>query len=286
MSLRSSPLLEITIIIGTLPSRLMAQRLKVAYAHRVIINDLNLEIANGKTSIIIGANGCGKSTLLKTIARVLPVKSGSVILDGQNIAKIHTKEIAIKLGLLPQGPTTPEGLTVQELVSLGRYPHQSFLRQWTTLDEKAVCEAMDIADVTQFSDMQIDDLSGGQRQRCWIAMVLAQQTDLILLDEPTTFLDLKVQIDLMRLLARLVSEKGRTLIIVLHDLNIAAAFADQLIILKSGEILHNGAVEEVFTASNIKQAFNLDVDIIIDPRSGKPVCLPHLSFTSESSQKL
>jgi len=241
---------------------------------------LNLAIANGKTSIIIGANGCGKSTLLKAIARVLLPTSGAVVLDGQNIATIKTKHVAQKLGLLPQGPITPEGLTVKELVSQGRYPHQSFLRQWTSADEAAVYEAMQIADVVQFSELQIDGLSGGQRQRCWIAMVLAQQTDFILLDEPTTFLDLKVQVDLMRLLAELVQKNNRTLVMVLHDLNLAAAFADQLIMLKDGKIMHNGPVETVFNAANIKSVFNLDVDIIIDPRSKKPVCLPHLRSAS------
>jgi len=241
---------------------------------------LNLAIADGKTSIIIGANGCGKSTLLKTIARVLLPASGDVILDGENIASIKTKHVAQKLGLLPQGPITPEGLTVKELVSQGRYPHQSFLRQWTSADEAAVYEAMQIADVAQFSELPIDDLSGGQRQRCWIAMVLAQQTNFILLDEPTTFLDLKVQVDLMRLLAELVQKNNRTLVMVLHDLNLAAAFADQLIMLKDGKIMHNGPVENVFNAANIKSVFNLDVDIIIDPRSKRPVCLPHLRSAS------
>ncbi|NRA22629.1 MAG: ABC transporter ATP-binding protein [Oceanospirillaceae bacterium] len=259
-----------------MPNRLFTQQLSVAYADKIIIENLDLKIVTGKTSIIIGANGCGKSTLLKTIARVLKPQSGCVILDGQDIAKTKTKQVAQKLGLLPQGPVTPEGLTVKELVSQGRYPHQSFLRQWSRADEEAVCQAMQICDVAALADALIDNLSGGQRQRCWIAMVLAQQTDFILLDEPTTFLDLKVQIDLMRLLVKLVNENNRTLVMVLHDLNLAAAFADRLIMLKAGQVLHHGPVDQVFCAENIKQIFDLDVEIMLDPRSQRPLCLPHL----------
>ena len=163
---------------------------------------------------------------------------------------------------------------MRELVSQGRFPHQSLLRQWTREDESAVAQAMEIADILQFSQRQVDDLSGGQRQRCWIAMVLAQQTDLILLDEPTTFLDLKVQVDLMNLLAKLVHDSGRTLLIVLHDLNLAAAYADKLIMMKNGQIVHHASVDQVFTSANLKQVFDLDVDILTDPRSGRPICVP------------
>jgi len=250
-----------------------------------VISELSIEIAPAKTNIIIGANGCGKSTLLKTLARVLAPNSGTVTLDGKDIHNSNTRQVAKKLGLLPQGPITPEGLTVRELVSQGRFPHQSLLRQWTFEDESAVAQAMEIADILHFSHCQVDDLSGGQRQRCWIAMVLAQQTDLILLDEPTTFLDLKVQVDLMNLLAKLVHDSGRTLLIVLHDLNLAAAYADNLIMMKNGKIVHHASVAQVFNSANLKQVFDLDVDILTDPGSGRPICVPRY-FSARNNFKV
>ena len=265
---------QVTIIKTDRSSLLQANAIGVSYLNTQVISELSIAIAPAETTIIIGANGCGKSTLLKTLARVLAPNSGSVTLDGKDIHNSNTRHVAKKLGLLPQGPITPEGLTVRELVSQGRFPHQSLLRQWTREDESAVAQAMEIADILQFSQRQVDDLSGGQRQRCWIAMVLAQQTDLILLDEPTTFLDLKVQVDLMNLLAKLVQDSGRTLLMVLHDLNLAAAYADQLIMMKNGQIVHHASVERVFNSANLKQVFDLDVDMLTDPRSGRPVCVP------------
>jgi len=262
-------------------SLLQANAIELSYLNTKVIADLSIEITPAATNIIIGANGCGKSSLLKTLARVLAPDCGSVTLDGKDIHHSNTRQVAKKLGLLPQGPITPEGLTVRELVSQGRFPHQSLLRQWTREDEKAVAQAMEIADIVQFAQRQVDDLSGGQRQRCWIAMVLAQQTELILLDEPTTFLDLKVQVDLMNLLAKLVHDSGRTLLIVLHDLNLAAAYADKLIMMKNGQIVHHASVEQVFSSANLKQVFDLDVDILTDPRSGRPVCVPRYFSTKQ-----
>ncbi len=202
--------------------------------------------------------------------------SGMVTLDGKDIHKTKTKEVAKKLGLLPQGPTAPEGLSVRELVSQGRFPHQSLLRQWTTIDEQAINQAMKIARVEVFADRQVDDLSGGQRQRCWIAMVLAQETEIILLDEPTTFLDLKIQVDLMNLLSALVHKNGLTSVMVLHDLNLAATYADQLIMMKDGEIAFNDTPDKNFTSENLKQVFGLDADILTEPKTGRRICVPHL----------
>ncbi|MBL1420529.1 MAG: ABC transporter ATP-binding protein [Alphaproteobacteria bacterium] len=261
---------------------LKATGLKVCYDQNVVISDLSLDIKTGEITILVGANGCGKSTLLKSIARIIKPELGSVLLDGENIHKIKTKYVAQKLGLLPQGPIAPEGLSVKELVSQGRFPHQSLLRQWTEQDETAVTQAMQTARVDVFANMQVDELSGGQRQRCWIAMALAQETETILLDEPTTFLDLKIQVELMDLLADLAHKGGRTLVIVLHELNLAAAYADTLIMMKDGEITHQGAPSEVFTSENLKQVFDLDADIIIEPKTNRHICVPHYKNAASS----
>ena len=257
--------------------RLQARKLHVAYDDTPILQDVDFSVPDGKVTILIGPNGCGKSTLLKTLARVIRPKSGQILLDGQDIHQARTKEVAKTLGLLPQGPVAPEGLTVRELVAQGRYPHQNLLRQWSLNDEQAVMEAMAIAQVAEFAERSVDDLSGGQRQRCWIAMVLAQQTDLVLLDEPTTFLDLKVQVDLMNLLLRLAHDTGRTLVVVLHELNLAAAYADQLVMMRAGSILHQGTVEQVFTSANLKQVFDFNAHVIRDPHSTNLLCVPALN---------
>lgn len=254
--------------------RLEARTIVAGYDDAAVLSGIDLSIPDGKVTILVGPNGCGKSTLLKTLARVLPTRSGAALLDGKDISKLPTREVATKLGLLPQGPVTPEGLSVRELVCQGRYPHQSLIRQWTRADEDAVNAAMATANVTDFRDRSVDSLSGGQRQRCWIAMVLAQQTDLILLDEPTTFLDLKVQVDLMELFARLAHEQGRTLLIVLHELSLAAAYADYLVMMKDGAIAAHGDVEDIFSPPMLKHVFDLDVSVMRDGASGRPVCVP------------
>jgi iron complex transport system ATP-binding protein len=212
--------------------RLEARGLSSGYGEANVLAGIDFAVPTRQVTILVGPNGSGKSTLLKTLARILKPTAGTVVLDGHDIHSENTRAVAAKLGLLPQGPVAPEGLSVRELVAQGRYPHQSLLRQWSRADETAVQDAMQTAGVAEFAERPVDTLSGGQRQRCWIAMVLAQQTDLILLDEPTTFLDLKVQVDLMELLTGLAHEASRTLVVVLHELSLAAAYADYLVMLR------------------------------------------------------
>lgn len=254
--------------------RLRVEGVSVGYGDAPIVRDVSLDVPDGALTVLVGPNGSGKSTLMKAMARVLPVSSGEIRLDGRPIGAMPTREVAKRLALLPQGPIAPEGLRVRELVAQGRYPHQSLLRQWSREDAEAVEAAMRAADVIQFADRPVSDLSGGQRQRCWIAMVLAQQTGILLLDEPATFLDLKVQVDLMRLLRRIAKEDGRTLVVVLHELNVAAAFADHLVMMQDGRILAEGHVERVFTAANLREVFGLEANVLRDPASGRPVCVP------------
>ncbi|WP_404379168.1 ABC transporter ATP-binding protein [Caenispirillum salinarum] len=266
--------------IGRMPAnaanshRLIIDSVSAGYGDRRVVCDVSLDIPDGALTILVGPNGCGKSTLLKTMARVLPVAGGRVLLDGRPIHQTPTREVARRLALLPQGPVAPEGLRVRELVAQGRFPHQSLLRQWSRQDARAVEQAMDAADVTQFADRPVSDLSGGQRQRCWIAMVLAQETDVILLDEPTTFLDLKVQVDLMMLLRKIAHEDGRTVVVVLHELNVAAAFADLLVMMKDGRIVAEGPVATAFTENALTDVFGLRANVLTDPLSGRPVCVP------------
>lgn len=253
---------------------LSAQNLVVGY-QKPIVKGVDLSIQRAKVSILIGANGCGKSTLLKCLARVLPPISGEVKLNEHNIHSLPAKQVAKTLALLPQGPNAPEGLTVRELVAQGRYPHQGFFQQWSLQDEAAVDEALEMANVAMLADRAVADLSGGQRQRCWIAMVLAQQTDIILLDEPTTYLDLKVQVDLLNLLSELAHQHQRTLVIVLHELNLAAAYADHLIMMKNGEIYAQGTPKQVFNSENLEAVFGLQARISEDPDNGSLICLPN-----------
>jgi iron complex transport system ATP-binding protein len=208
---------------------------------------------------------------------VLEPTKGDVLLGDKNVHQLPTKTVAHELALLAQGPVAPEGLTVRELVAQGRFPHQTFLRQWSTEDAKAVDDAMAATDVAQFADRPVSSLSGGQRQRCWIAMSLAQDTDVILLDEPTTFLDLKVQVDVMNLLTKTARDTNKTMVVVLHELNIAAAFADKLVMMRNGEILADGAVDDVFTSENLNQIFGLNANVLLDQRSGRPVCVPMIA---------
>lgn len=254
--------------------RLEGIGLTVGYGSTTVLDNVDLAIPTGEITILIGPNGCGKSTLLKTMSRILTPAKGSVLLDGKDIHRLDTRSVAARLGLLPQGPIAPEGLTVRELVAQGRFPHQTLLRQWSRADEHAVNGAMDIAGVTDFADRSVDTLSGGQRQRCWVAMVLAQETDLILLDEPTTFLDLKVQVDLMDLLAGLAHQRGRTLVIVLHELSLAAAYADYLVMMKAGHVVSAGTPDDIFTAERLREVFDLEAKVLRDPDSGRLVCVP------------
>ncbi|GHB14794.1 ABC transporter ATP-binding protein [Modicisalibacter luteus] len=270
--------------ISAKPPRLTGEALRAGYDSRRVLDGVDLTVAEGKLTVLLGPNGSGKSTLLKTLARTLTPYAGRVCLDGKDIHRRNTREVAQRLGILPQGPSAPEGLTVRQLVGMGRFPHQRLWRQDAEQDARAIREAMAYADVTDFAERSVDALSGGQRQRCWIAMVLAQETDLILLDEPTTFLDLKVQVDLLELLVRLAHDKRRTLLVVLHDLNLAAAYADILVMMRQGRIEHSGPPETVFTSDRLKEVFDLDAHVIRDPHTRRLLCVPSLVGTTPTPQ--
>lgn len=238
-----------------------------------IISELDLHIEVGTVTALVGPNGCGKSTLLRGISRLLKPAKGTVYLDGQSVHHMKARDLAKQLGILPQSPSAPEGLTVHELVAQGRYPHQNWFQQWSREDERIVNEALEITDLETFADRPVDTLSGGQRQRAWIAMALAQQTDILLLDEPTTYLDMAYQVDVLDLLAEL-NENGRTIILVLHDLNQAARYADKIVALRDGEIMAQGTPQQVMTPRRILDVFGLETQIIIDPITQTPMCLP------------
>ncbi|XXD09374.1 ABC transporter ATP-binding protein [Klebsiella sp. R445] len=251
--------------------------LSAGYGQTLIVDDIHLTIPHGKMTVLAGANGSGKSTLLSTIARMLKPLGGSVRLDGQSIHEMPTRAVSRQLGILPQSPLTPEGLTVFELVSRGRYPWQGFMRQWSDADQQAVEEAMALTGTTEFARLPVDSLSGGQRQRCWIAMALAQQTATILLDEPTTWLDLRYQVDILELLQTLTREHGRTVVTVLHDLNFAVNYADLLVFLKQGRIAGVVGEDECCTPALIKTVFDVEVQMSLNPQTGKPFFMPFRS---------
>ncbi|GAB6930926.1 ABC transporter ATP-binding protein [Paenibacillus sp. JCM 10914] len=251
-----------------------AEHVVAGYENKTVIQDVSLEIPSHKISVIIGANGCGKSTLLKTMARLIKPDSGQVTLDGKPIGKLPPKPLARVLGLLPQSPIVPEGISVADLVGRGRFPHQSWMSSWSKKDEEAVAEAMDIMNITEFANHNIDELSGGQRQRVWIAMALAQQTDILLLDEPTTFLDITYQIEILDLLTDLNRKHGTTIVMVLHDINLSARYADHIIALYEGKLVAEGAPSSVITSSLIQDIFGLHCAVIEDPVSGCPHVIP------------
>lgn len=229
---------------------------------------------NGITGIV-GPNGCGKSTLLRSLARLMKPKGGAVYLDGDAISRLPTREVATRLGILPQSPEAPEGLTVRELAAQGRYPHQSWFQQWSKGDEAAVEKALETTGMRELADRPLDTLSGGQRQRGWISMALAQETETLLLDEPTTFLDMAHQLEVLQLSDRLNRSEGRTILMVIHDLNNAARYSHQMIALKSGEVFAAGRPREVVTAELLRNVFGVEADIVPDPRNGIPLCIPH-----------
>ncbi|MEO0767991.1 MAG: ABC transporter ATP-binding protein [Cyanobacteria bacterium J06649_4] len=253
---------------------LTTQKLTLGYDSTTIIDTLDIVIPSGKITVLVGPNGCGKSTLLKGLGRLLKPKHGFVYLDGTSITKLSTKAVAKQMGLLPQGPSAPEGLTVQELVAQGRYPHQSWLKQWGTEDEQQVEAALAITELQALANRPVDSLSGGQRQRAWIAMTLAQNTQILLLDEPTTFLDLAHQIEVLDLLYDLNQREGRTIVIVLHELNQACRYADHLVAMKAGAIFAQGNPHTVMTETLVQEVFGLDCRIIEDPVAGTPLCIP------------
>lgn len=250
------------------------QSLSLGYGEKLIINEMNIEIPHGEITVFIGANGCGKSTLLRSVARLLKPQSGSVLLEGKAISSMSSKDVARKMAILPQSPTAPEGLTVYQLVKQGRYPYQSWLKQWSSLDEEKVQKAIEATNLTELKDRAVDELSGGQKQRAWIAMTLAQDTDIILLDEPTTYLDMAHQIDILDLLFDLNEFENRTIVMVLHDLNLACRYADNLVALKDGAIYDQGRPEDIITPEMVHQVFGMKCKISFDPIFGSPMCIP------------
>ncbi|GAA4223462.1 iron complex transport system ATP-binding protein [Streptosporangium album] len=254
--------------------RLQAVDVKLGYGDRLIVDGLDLGIEPGTVTTIIGPNGCGKSTLLRALGRLLRPSGGEVLLDGKRIDKMPTREVAKILGVLPQAPTAPEGLTVADLVARGRHPHQTWYRQWSSDDEAAVGEALSMTGLLDLAERPLDELSGGQRQRAWISMALAQGTDLLLLDEPTTFLDLAHQVEVLELVRRLHGEHGRTVVMVLHDLNLAARYADRLVAMRDGRIVAAGPPHDVLTESLLAEVFDLDAKVIEDPVAGTPLVVP------------
>ncbi|APU43538.1 ABC transporter ATP-binding protein [Streptomyces sp. TN58] len=253
--------------------RLAARGVTVGYGGRVVIDDLDVAVPPRVITTIIGSNGCGKSTLLRTLSRLLKPTRGSVVLDGDDIARLRTRDVAKKLGLLPQAPVAPEGLTVADLVARGRHPHQSWLRQWSSDDADVVERALAMTGVADLADRPVDALSGGQRQRVWISMTLAQGTDLLLLDEPTTYLDLAHAVDVLDLVDDL-HESGCTVVLVLHDLNLAVRYSDNLIVMKAGAILAQGHPRDVITAELLHEAFGLRAKVIDDPVGDRPLIVP------------
>ncbi|MGH3347165.1 MAG: ABC transporter ATP-binding protein [Nocardioides sp.] len=255
-------------------SRLSTRGITVGYGGEPVVHDLTLEIPDGQVTTIVGPNGCGKSTLLRTLARLLPPSSGQVVLDGAPITSLGTRDIACRLSLLPQSPIAPEGLLVRDLVGRGRHPHQRWFAQWSHQDEEVVGAALAMTDTSDLRDRPLDQLSGGQRQRAWIAMTLAQDTDLMLLDEPTTYLDLAHQVEVLELVCRLNRERSRTVAMVLHDLNLAARYSDLVVVMHGGRIVTQGPPADVFTTEMLRDVFGLEAEILPDPRTGLPIVVP------------
>ncbi|GAA5042706.1 iron complex transport system ATP-binding protein [Thermocatellispora tengchongensis] len=253
---------------------LAAEGVTLGYGDRVVVESLDLVVPPGEITVIVGANACGKSTLLRSLSRLLAPREGRVVLDGKEVHRMPAKKLARTLGLLPQSPVAPEGITVLDLVGRGRHPHQGIFSRWNDKDDAAVAAALEATRTTDLAGRAVDELSGGQRQRVWIAMALAQQTDLLLLDEPTTFLDASHQIEVLDLLTDLNRTRGTTIVMVLHDLNLAARYADHLIALADGRLHASGTPAEVLTEDNVRTVFGLDSRIIEDPVSGRPLMLP------------
>ncbi|QKW41429.1 ABC transporter ATP-binding protein [Streptomyces microflavus] len=258
----------------TTDHQLTAEHLTLGYGDRTVVSSLDLVVPPGAITVVVGANACGKSTLLRSMSRLLAPREGRVVLDGKEVHRLPAKELARTLGLLPQSPVAPEGITVSDLVGRGRHPHQSMFSRWNEKDDAAVASALEATATEPIADRAVDELSGGQRQRVWIAMALAQQTDLLLLDEPTTFLDASHQIEVLDLLTDLNRSRGTTIVMVLHDLNLAARYADHLIALADGTLHAFGPPAEVLTEETVRAVFGLESRVIEDPVSGRPLMLP------------
>ncbi|WP_282795712.1 ABC transporter ATP-binding protein [Streptomyces sp. CC224B] len=255
-------------------ARLSARELTLAYEDRTVVHALDLAIPDGRVTVVVGPNACGKSTTLRALGRLLKPRGGAVLLDGEELAKLPTRRIAQRIGLLPQTPVAPEAITVADLVARGRQPHQRWWQQWSDADERAVTEAMERTDVTALAERSVDELSGGQRQRVWIAMALAQETELLLLDEPTTYLDIAHQVEVLDLVRQLNHDRGRTVALVLHDLNQAARYADHLVAMKQGRVVAEGAPADVVTAELVRDVFGLECVVVPDPVTGSPLVVP------------
>ena len=253
---------------------LTVEHLEFGYTNKTILSDVSLTIPQNKISVILGANGCGKSTMLKTVARLLTPRTGQIILDGKSISKFPPSQLAKTLGLLPQSPVVPEGIRVMDLVCRGRFPYRRFLKTMTKEDFAAVHEAMEIMGIADLADRAADELSGGQRQRVWIALALAQQTDILLLDEPTTFLDIAYQVEILDMLTDLNRKRQTTIVMVLHDINLSARYADYLFAMKNGKLAATGTPSEIVTPELMKHVYGLDCEVIIDPVSHAPMILP------------
>ncbi|SDV02173.1 iron complex transport system ATP-binding protein [Microlunatus sagamiharensis] len=254
--------------------RLETQGLVLAYGDRTVVDDLSVRVPDGRITVVVGANGCGKSTLLRGMARLVTPVRGAVLLDGKSVHHTPSKEVARVLGLLPQAPVAPEGITVTDLVGRGRYPHQGWFRHWTAADDEAVAHALAATGTTELADRRIEDMSGGQRQRVWIAMALAQETDLLLLDEPTTYLDLAHQIDVLDLLTDLNRQRGTTIVVVMHDLNLACRYADHLIAMADGAVTAQGPPRSVVTPELVERVFGITSVVVDDPVSHTPTVVP------------
>lgn len=268
------------------PHTLAAHGLTLAYGDRTVVDGLDLAVPAGRITAIVGGNGCGKSTLLRALARLLPPRAGHVLLDGKELHSRPSKEVARTLGLLPQSPIAPEGIAVADLVGRGRHPHQRLLSRWSERDYRVVAESLAATGMTEFADRSVDELSGGQRQRVWIAMALAQETDILLLDEPTTFLDVAHQVEVLDLLTDLNRTRGTTIVMVLHDMNLASRYADHLFALRAGRVVASGRPQDVMTQDLIREVFDLDALVVPDPVSGSPIVLPrgrhHVSPPTDS----
>ena len=256
-------------------SRLNGEGLRLSYGDRNVVENLSVGFPDGKVTVIVGANACGKSTALRAFSRLMKPEGGVVTLDGKSIADRPSREVAKTLGLLPQSPIAPEGLSVRDLVARGRHPHQSWWKQWSDDDKAAVDAALEATGMLELADRDVDELSGGQRQRAWIAMAVAQETDLLLLDEPTTYLDIAHQLDVLDLVARLNRELGRTIVMVLHDLNLAIRYADHIVAMRGGKLIVEGPPEEIITREFLAEVFGVAGEVVMDPIMGHPVVLPH-----------
>ncbi|WP_070969129.1 ABC transporter ATP-binding protein [Vibrio sonorensis] len=266
---------------SSIESTLVGEDLHLGYQSYTVSQGISVSIPKGKFTVIIGPNGCGKSTLLKSLCRLITPKQGQVLLDGKSIHNMPTKQVAKAIGLLPQTATAPEGIRVFDLVSRGRFPHQGVFKQWSEEDQRATVEALSSTGTLEFADRGVDQLSGGQRQRVWIAMALAQETPILMLDEPTTYLDITHQFDLLDLFRSINLEQNRTLVAVLHDLNQACRYADHIIAMKQGKVVAEGSPKSLITESLIKEVFEVDCVVIPDPLSGSPLVIPKSRHDSD-----